>query len=1451
MTYRTVTVRRSLFTIVFVFVLSLVPATASAKQVVDFFGTQSGTGTLGGQFKEPSDVDVNQTGNGPADAGDVYVVDRLNNRIQRIGHEDNGTPLDPTDDSYFFISAWGADVVGQGGSGDQGDASDAEYEICTVASECKAGVPSGGNGTASGNGALSLEAKEPIFLTGPTHLGIAVDQDSGNVYVSDGVNSRVNVYDGDGTFLRSFGFGVVASGPNDAGTGYETCVAVDGDACREGEPGTGVGQIAAGQDVAVSQPDGNPATGTVFLANSGSESLSANRVNTYDLDGSDPSSFGSAAVFHEVMPNRLAVDSRGIVYASNSSNSPVTYEIERYDTENANGGGVDFLAPIPTGVNEVQQVTVAATSGTFNLTFDPDGGEPQPPETTIDLPYNTPAQESGPPTPGVIDAVQEALEALPSIGAGGSLNAGGVIVNGGPGNATGSSPYTITARNALSARDLTQLVPASGAPPLSGGAGASSATITPGQSGLAISPSFFQPRVDFGLTVDPATDTLYVLRAAGGPGFVQQFGPVNRPGLTAPPTADDERHGTNPHLSFSDFKIGTLLPSGIALDELTGRLLVGSEGVSGFGHRHGLYVLGDVGPAPTAAIDSVTDVTASTATINATIDPNGPPALSYRFEYSLDGSIWRQLPSIPLGAQEDPQQVSALLDPPGGLEPNTLYHVRVVAQRPFFRAVTSAAKTFTTSAGAPGVETTGAPVRTATTAQLGGRVNPRNAATIFHFEYGAEGPCSANACQATAPVAAGSGGVVQLVSTQLEELEPDTTYHYRVVAESSAPGSPAFGGDMTVRTRASDQPLSRDSDLAGPPGSDRAWEQVNAADTGGNPVGTGVGFSVDGNRALYQIIGGAPVTDVGSLANFLLAERTEAAPHKGSWQTVRVSPPREQLIGSVWGEVRATPDLSSLIAVNFQVDSVLSSAWRLGPVGSPSELFRTVPPVRYGDPNGEGQAQGISADGSRAIVLLGGGTPDPDHPAAGAKANLYDVSAGGDPQLVSLLPGNTVPACGVPNAEHKGFPSHSSRWISADGNLVFFRSAGSNCSGPPQLYVRDLAAGETRLVSGPSLLGGAASVNFLRGTPDAAFFWTQTKLVAEDPGGADVYRYDLNEETLECVTCVAEGLSVDVAGGTPSEIAVAGDGSRVYFTSSSRLLPGAPPVGQPAAYRVEVGTGDLAYIATGIQVGSTPVGNALSADGSTLVFRSSSAALNPLGGVADNGGTAQYYRYDDEDRSIVCVSCPQDGDGPLGAVPANLAVRDAAEAGVTPISADGETFAFAAATSLVDADQNTATTDPDSGTDIYEWRDGRLLLVTDGLTNWPDLGEPALNAVSPSGRDVFFSAPARYTPDAIDGYRRLYDARIGGGFEFPPPPPPCPLEVCQGTPKGAPTDAAPASLSFSGRGNVSEPPTARKCPKGKRRTRRAGKVRCVNRRQAKKQTGKQKRRTAKHNGRGR
>ncbi len=71
---------------------------------------------------------------------------------------------------------------------------------------------------------------------------------------------------------------------------------------------------------------------------------------------------------------------------------------------------------------------------------------------------------------------------------------------------------------------------------------------------------------------------------------------------------------------------------------------------------------------------------------------------------------------------------------------------------------------------------------TASTAVLRARVNPRGLATTYFFQYG---PTAAYGSQ-TPSAAAGSGTVEVKLTHAVSGLEPDTTYHFRVVASSSA-----------------------------------------------------------------------------------------------------------------------------------------------------------------------------------------------------------------------------------------------------------------------------------------------------------------------------------------------------------------------------------------------------------------------------------------------------------------------------------------------------------------------------------------------------------------------------------------------------------------------------------------------------------------------------------------
>jgi hypothetical protein len=84
---------------------------------------------------------------------------------------------------------------------------------------------------------------------------------------------------------------------------------------------------------------------------------------------------------------------------------------------------------------------------------------------------------------------------------------------------------------------------------------------------------------------------------------------------------------------------------------------------------------------------------------------------------------------------------------------------------------------------------------TASSATVKARVNPRGLASEYHFEYG---PTVTYGSQ-TPSASAGSGTQEELFSATLTGLEPYTTYHYRIVANSSA--GTTTGQDATFTTK--------------------------------------------------------------------------------------------------------------------------------------------------------------------------------------------------------------------------------------------------------------------------------------------------------------------------------------------------------------------------------------------------------------------------------------------------------------------------------------------------------------------------------------------------------------------------------------------------------------------------------------------------------------------------
>jgi hypothetical protein len=267
---------------------------------------QAGTaGGLGGEMSFPVGVATDGAGN-------VYVSEGGNHRIQKF------------DSSGTWQRAWGKNVNGGG-----------VFGVCTVASSCLAGTTGGLGGEMNNPGGLATDS-------------------SGNVYVADRMNNRIQKFDSSGNFLRAWGKDVDMT---TAGTGFEICTAASGDTCKAGTTGGLGGEMNVPFAVATD------ASGSVYIAD-----LNNHRIQKFDSSGNFLAAwgknvngggvFGVCSVASSCLagttgglggemssPGWVATDAVGSVYVSDIIN----HRVQKFDSsgtwqrawgKNVNGGGV-------------------------------------------------------------------------------------------------------------------------------------------------------------------------------------------------------------------------------------------------------------------------------------------------------------------------------------------------------------------------------------------------------------------------------------------------------------------------------------------------------------------------------------------------------------------------------------------------------------------------------------------------------------------------------------------------------------------------------------------------------------------------------------------------------------------------------------------------------------------------------------------------------------------------------------------------------------------------------------------------------------------------------------------------------------------------------------------------------------------------------------------------------
>jgi DNA-binding beta-propeller fold protein YncE len=215
----------------------VLPASAAASYQFDLaWGSQ---GSAEGQFGTATGLAVD-----PND-GSVYVADDFRQRIQKF---------QPDGD---FVAAWGWGV----------DTGASAYEICT--SGCQAGIAGSGDGQFSAPDGLATDSSGNVYVAdinnhriqkfGPdgdfldkwgtsgagegqlnNPHGVGTDG-SGNVYVADTFNHRIQAFDSNGDFVRMWGWGV-----DDGTAALQVCTV----GCQAGTGGSGQGQLSYPENVA-------------------------------------------------------------------------------------------------------------------------------------------------------------------------------------------------------------------------------------------------------------------------------------------------------------------------------------------------------------------------------------------------------------------------------------------------------------------------------------------------------------------------------------------------------------------------------------------------------------------------------------------------------------------------------------------------------------------------------------------------------------------------------------------------------------------------------------------------------------------------------------------------------------------------------------------------------------------------------------------------------------------------------------------------------------------------------------------------------------------------------------------------------------------------------------------------------------------------------------------------
>jgi hypothetical protein len=720
------------------------------------------------------------------------------------------------------------------------------------------------------------------------------------------------------------------------------------------------------------------------------------------------------------------------------------------------------------------------------------------------------------------------------------------------------------------------------------------------------------------------------------------------------------------------------------------------------------------------------------------------------------------------------------------------------------------------------------------------------------------------------------------VSQLLSGLSPETTYHFRVMAESGS--TTIKGPDEEFTTAATEPPCTN----SGMPGTNflpdcRAYEMVsptekNGADVIPNSYKT---FAAEvGDGVSYPTLGA--FGDVkGTSVDVQYLSRRDGAPATNGWSTHSINPLGhalkllEAFHGAGPGYQALTPDLSDGI---YDSSGTLEGAPDSPNVAGVTNLYRlrdleanepqldlltqSAAPVENVAPR-QNKYAGASKDLSHVIfespydLASGGGY-------VGGPGNLYEYADGAGLRLVGRIPSGSATECddqgaspceeaaevspGLPISLIPGGTSYPDGMISDDGSRIIFKTpATESGSSSGNIYMREdgertyqLNASEKTTPDSPQI----AQVWAMSSDGSRVFFTTGAELVnADEDISSDLYMYEVGKPAGQRLTLLsvdhepADGHYVTSVFGTSE------DGHYVYFVSDNQLVAGEPTVyGGTGLYLWH--DGQISYIgafannnlanentpAASSQFVSSTKASRVSPDGHSLLFMSTND-----GGFAGRGGYPGYdhgaacaasadgchrelYLYSAETGRLTCVSCNPQSDVATGDARTD---ENPGVSGSTMSQHLSHALSADGQHVFFSTTESLVSEDTNGVSDAYEYdvASGTVHLISSGTSPQASYFMDA----SPDGSDVFFVTRERLVGWDIDSNYDLYDARVNGGFPEPVPvPAPCEGESCLPSSKPAP-GISPTASAATGPGNPK--PT---CPKGSKRVKsRGGKSRCV------------------------